>query len=77
MLETLLANLIHDLRQPLGNIESSAYYLARLSTDVRVQDQVKMIERQVEQAVQMLTAAAAAIRRQAQCEIFESTNSAN
>ena len=63
--ETTLANLIHDLRQPLGNIENSTWCLSSLTghSDPRVQEQVALIERQVQAAENLLTAAAAELSR--------------
>ncbi len=63
--EAALANLIHDLRQPLGNIESSVWCLTalELSADPRIREQVGIIERQVEEAERLLTAAAAELTR--------------
>jgi signal transduction histidine kinase len=63
--ETALANLIHDLRQPLGNIESSTWCLSSLTghSDPRVREQVALIERQVQAAENLLTAAAAELSR--------------
>ncbi|MEO8594147.1 MAG: hypothetical protein ABI759_12575 [Candidatus Solibacter sp.] len=60
--ETLLADLIHDLRQDLGNIETSVYCvnLAGDSTvrkQVRVQEYLRLIEQQVERAADRLTRA--------------------
>ena len=63
--ETILADLIHDLRQPLGNIETSAYCL-NLITDpafVRAHEHLRAIEQQVARAAELLAAAAAEIRR--------------
>jgi signal transduction histidine kinase len=64
-LETLLINLIHDLRQPLANIEGSSYYLTSLtrSGDSRIQELARIIERQVEQAEQLLAAASCELSR--------------
>ena len=63
--ETALANLIHDLRQPLGNIESSTWCLSSLTghSDPRVREQVALIERQVQAAENLLSAAAAELSR--------------
>jgi signal transduction histidine kinase len=63
--ETALANLIHDLRQPLGNIENSTWCLSSLTgqSDSRVRDQIALIERQVQAAEDLLTAAAAELSR--------------
>jgi signal transduction histidine kinase len=77
-LETLLINLIHDLRQPLGNIEGTTYCLSSLvESDVRIRDQVRLIERQVERAEQLLAAASAELARvRVQRREVEMTNSA-
>ena len=63
--EAALANLIHDLRQPLGNIETSMWCLSSLTAlaDPRVREQVAIIERQVEAAELLLAAAAAELNR--------------
>ncbi len=63
--ETALANLIHDLRQPLGNIENSTWCLSSLAGqfDPRVREQIALIERQVQAAEDLLTAAAAELSR--------------
>ena len=63
--EAALANLIHDLRQPLGNIETSMWCLSSLtaSADLKVREQVAIIERQVEAAELLLAAAAAELNR--------------
>ena len=81
--ESLLANLIHDLRQPLTNIEGSSFYLASLtrSGDPRVQELARVIERQVEQAEQLLAAASlelsrTRLQRQEDAVSMEFTNAA-
>ena len=79
-LEMLLINLIHDLRQPLGNIEGTTYCLTSLlqSADARIRDQVRLIERQVERAEQILAAASAELARSGvQRREIEVTNSAS
>lgn len=82
--ETALANLIHDLRQPLGNIQTSAWCLSSLtgSAEARVREQVALIERQVEVAESLLTAATAELSRlrvqRAEAAVrLEATNSAS
>jgi signal transduction histidine kinase len=63
--EKVLADLIHDLRQPLSNIETSAYCLD-LSIDphnLRAQKYLRLIQQQVDQAVSMLSAASAELAR--------------
>lgn len=65
-----LAELIHDLRQPLGTIENSAFYLRMLlnATDGPVLEQLRLIEEQVDRAARLLADAAARIPRSAaQC----------
>ena len=59
----ILKNLIHDLRQPLGNIENSAYFLDLLlsSAGPQVKEQLRAIEHQVEQAARLLAEAAAEV----------------
>src|SRR6266704_3153479 len=61
--EQVLADLIHDLAQPLGTIETSAYCLD-LQIDprnARAQQYLEIIRQQVAQAAAMLAAAAAEI----------------
>jgi hypothetical protein len=64
-LETLLISLIHDLRQLLGNIEGTTYCLSSLvqTADGRIREQIRLIERQVERAEQLLGAASAELAR--------------
>jgi signal transduction histidine kinase len=67
--EELLGNLIHDLRQPLGNIETSAYLLNLVTPpdQSRAHIQLLAIARQVDQAACLLSEASAALaRRRAQ-----------
>ena len=63
--EAILVDLIHDLRQPLGNIETSAYCL-NLITDpahARAHEYLRAIEQQVARAAELLAAAAAELHR--------------
>jgi signal transduction histidine kinase len=63
--EAILHDLVHDLRQPLGNIETSAYCL-NLLTDpehVRAHEHLRAIEQQVARAAALLTQAVAELRR--------------
>jgi signal transduction histidine kinase len=62
--EDLVADLIHDLRQPLDTIESSAYYLRILLAERggAVEEQLRIIGQQVELASRMLTAVASSHR---------------
>ena len=63
--EAILTDLIHDLSQPLGNIETSAYCLNLITdpAEVRVHEHLRAIEQQVARAAEMLAAAAAELRR--------------
>lgn len=64
--EELLAELVHDLRQPLGNIQTSAFYMDLLlhHPEGPVQEQLHLIEQQVAAAARLLAEAAAQLRRQ-------------
>ena len=64
-IEDLVVNLIHDLRQPLSNLEGCSYYLTSLtqSGDARIQELAQVIERQVENAEQLLAAASLELSR--------------
>ena len=63
--ESLLVKLVHDLRQPLGNIETSAYCLkiALDGTSPRAGQHVKILASQVEEADRILTQAVNDLRR--------------
>jgi signal transduction histidine kinase len=54
--EEFLARLVHDLRQPLGTIETSVFCINLLLSQERaaVQEQLRIIERQVCHAVRIL-----------------------
>jgi signal transduction histidine kinase len=58
--QEILYGLIHDLRQPLGNMEMSLFYLDRVldRPSDRVREQMRIMERQVAQASQLLLRAA-------------------
>jgi signal transduction histidine kinase len=62
--EELLARLVHDLRQPLGTIETSAYYMNLLlgQEQAPARQQLRIVERQVDLAARMLNEAAAELR---------------
>jgi signal transduction histidine kinase len=81
--EAALANLIHDLRQPLSNIETSTWCLSSLCpADPKLREQVAIIERQVEAAELLLASAAAElnrarVQRAAAAVNLEVTNSAS
>ena len=57
--DDLLGTLAHDLRQPLSNIETIAYYLSMIlpPDDAKLQDQVSRIRELVEQSNLILSAA--------------------
>ena len=81
--EVLLANLIHDLRQDLGTIETSVYCLNLISDakQSRTRQYLRTIELQVERAAGRLSVAGAELTRmQAQrgetVDVLERTNSA-
>jgi len=62
--EDLLNGLVHDLRQPLGNIETSIFYLDLVldHPSGRVREQLCAMERQVAQAAGLLHRAAEELR---------------
>ena len=68
--EEPLARLAHDLRQPLGTIETSAYCLNLMlgQEHPKAREQLRIIERQVADAVRILNEAVAQTRRRAPCE---------
>ena len=80
--ETILVDLVHDLRQYLGNIETSVYCLELQSnpTHTRSLDHIRTIQRQLAHAESRLSDAGAALNRlRAQGredEILALTNSA-
>jgi K+-sensing histidine kinase KdpD len=63
--ETILIDLVHDLRQHLGNIQTSVYCLSLLSdsTQTRTQDLLGTIEQQVARASRRLSEAGAEMTR--------------
>jgi len=63
--EKLLKNVVHDLRQPLGTIETSAYLLNRMlrSAEGQAYQYLCTIERQVDLAARILNEAAAELGR--------------
>ena len=80
--ETILIDLVHDLRQHLGNIETSAYCLGLIcdSTQTRVHSYLHIIEQQVARAEGRLSEAGAAVsrlrtQRAEPAEILDLTNS--
>ena len=62
--EKIFKNLVHDLRQPLGTIETSAYLLNRALRDAdgQANPHVSIIERQIDAAVRMLNDAVMEMR---------------
>ena len=63
--EEFLARLVHDLRQPLGTIETSVFCINLLlrQEHAGVQEQLRIIERQVAHAARILNEAAAETRQ--------------
>jgi signal transduction histidine kinase len=63
--EEVLARLAHDLRQPLGTIETSAYCMNLLlgQEHTAAREQLRIIERQVGHAVRILNEAVEATRQ--------------
>lgn len=61
--ETILIDLVHDLRQDLGNIETSVYCLGLLdvSAQTRAQGYLRTIEQQVARAEGRLSEAGAVL----------------
>jgi hypothetical protein len=81
--ETILIDLVHDLRQHLGIIETSVYCLGLLNEgpQTRTRDYLRTIEQQVARADRRLSEAGAELNRmRAQCadghEILALTKSA-
>jgi cob(I)alamin adenosyltransferase len=62
--EEILYSLVHDLRQPLGNLETSLFYLDLVLAHMpsRVSEQMRIMERQVAQATQLLHRASEELR---------------
>jgi hypothetical protein len=62
--EEILHSLVHDLRQPLGNLETSLFYLDLVlhNPSGRVSEQMRVMERQVAQATQLLHRASEELR---------------
>ena len=63
--ETILVDLVHDLRQHLGNIETSVYCLGMVSdsAQTRALGYLRTIEQQVAHAESRLSDAGAALNR--------------
>ncbi|HUI53381.1 MAG TPA: hypothetical protein VLY04_00325 [Bryobacteraceae bacterium] len=63
--EELVTSLVHDLRQPLGNIETSVFYLDLLLNHPQgaVREQLRAIEHQVAHAARRISEAAEELRR--------------
>ena len=63
--ETILIDLVHDLRQHLGNIETSIYCIGLLndSAPPRARDYLRTIEQQVAHAESRLSEAGAELNR--------------
>jgi hypothetical protein len=70
--DEILRSLIHDLRQPLGNLETGLFYLDMVveHSSERVREQMTIMERQVVQAAQLLYRAGEELRAlRSQCAI--------
>jgi signal transduction histidine kinase len=54
----ILSDIVHDLRQPLGNIQTGIFVLRSLLADAppQVAAQLAMLERQTEEAARILQA---------------------
>ena len=65
--EDALADLVHDLRQPLGTLEYSASYLQILLGETRepVQQQLRVMQQQIELAARLVSNAAGRLPRPA------------
>ena len=77
--EERIAELVHELRQPLGTIGDSAFFLGLLlkDTDPAVQEQLRVIEEQVERACRVLAKSAAELRESIQSAAAESLDLTN
>ena len=62
--DEILHSLVHDLRQPLGNLETSLFFLEMVldHPSDRVREQMRMMARQVTQAAQLLERASQELR---------------
>ena len=62
--EQIVARLAHDLRQPLGTIETSIYCLSLMlgQEHTAAREQLRIVERQVGHAVRILNEAVAETR---------------
>jgi signal transduction histidine kinase len=65
--EQALAELVHDLRQPLSTLEYSASYLQIIlrGTEGPAQQQLRLMQQQIEVAARLLSNAAARLSRPA------------
>jgi len=61
--DLLISELIHDLRQPLSNIECSVSYLRMQLMSHRAGEHLDLIDNQLQEAEQMLVDATARLRR--------------
>jgi hypothetical protein len=69
--DEILQDLIHDLSQPLSNLETSLFYLELVLAhpSERVREQMRVMSRQVSQASQMIDRARQELRAMRdQCE---------
>ena len=79
----LIAELVHDLRQPLGNLEYSTCCLQILlgESQVAVQQQLRVMQQQIDLAARLLSEAAARLphpdlQRVGAADSLDLTNSA-
>ncbi len=58
--EEIVSNLVHDLRQPLANLEIGLLHLSLVlhPAPERIREQLQLLQRQVSQASQLLNRAA-------------------
>ena len=63
--EKILVDLIHDLRQPLGNLEITAWCLDRAVDphNTRVQEHIVRMQQQLQQAENLLAAVAGEVEQ--------------
>ena len=71
--EQLISRLIHDLRQPLGNIGLSSFYIDLMLDEQagKIHEQIHAIQDQVERASRLLAQAAEEIGRLAPAQSAE------
>jgi len=77
--EERIAELVHELRQPLGTIGDSAFYLGLVlkDADPAVHEQLRVIEEQVERACRALATAVEDLRERIHCAADDSLDLTN